>query len=227
MPGMAPQTGVAQLREAGYVLLRDALKADACQALATAFPDAPARAGGLRNAWPLVNASARGTLDALAETLLQAPAHAVRAILFDKTPQSNWTVPWHQDLSIPVRERHDVEGFGRWSLKEGIWHAQPPAAVLEGMLTLRLHLDDCDDDNAPLQVLSGSHLQGRLDEARYAALLRGRAAIVCTAKAGDVLAMRPLLLHASAKAARPARRRVLHVEYAGGALPAPLRWQAA
>jgi hypothetical protein len=224
---MAPQAGVAQLREAGHVLLRNALDANACHELAEAFPDTPARAGGLRNAWPLVNASARRALDGLAEALLRAPVHAVRAILFDKTPQSNWAVPWHQDLGIPVRERHDVEGFGGWSLKEGVWHAQPPAAVLEGMLTLRLHLDDCDDDNAPLQVLPGSHDLGRLDEARYAALLREHEAIVCTAKAGDVLAMRPLLLHASAKAARPARRRVLHVEYAGGVLPAPLRWRAA
>jgi len=227
MPGMAPRAEVAQLREAGYVLLRNALDANTCHELAAAFPDAPARAGGLRNAWPLVNASARRTLDGLAEALLQAPACAVRAILFDKTPQSNWAVPWHQDLSIPVHERREVEGFGAWSLKEGVWHARPPALVLECMLALRLHLDDCDDDNAPLQVLPGSHDLGRLHETRHAALLREREAIVCTAKTGDVLAMRPLLLHASAKAARPARRRVLHVEYASGALPAPLRWQAA
>ena len=224
---MAPPAEVAQLREAGCVLLRKVLDASACREVAEAFPDAPARAGGLRNAWPLVNVSARRALGGLADALLQTPAHAVRAILFDKTPQSNWAVPWHQDLSVPVRERHDVEGFGGWSVKEGVWHAQPPAAVLEGMLTLRLHLDDCDDDNAPLQLLPGSHLHGRLDEVRHAALLREHKMTVCTAKAGDVLAMRPLLLHASAKATHPARRRVLHVEYAGGALPAPLRWQIA
>jgi ectoine hydroxylase-related dioxygenase (phytanoyl-CoA dioxygenase family) len=216
------------LARQGFVRLPKLVDAQSRAALIEHLGSAAPRAGGLRNALRAVpDHPVRRALDALAEALLEKPAHAVRAILFDKTPQSNWAVPWHQDLSIPVCERHEVEGFGGWSLKEGVWHAQPPALVLEGMLTLRLHLDDCDDDNAPLQVLPGSHLQGRLDEARYAALLREREAIVCTAKAGDVLAMRPLLLHASAKAACPARRRVLHVEYAGGALPAPLRWQAA
>jgi ectoine hydroxylase-related dioxygenase (phytanoyl-CoA dioxygenase family) len=216
-----------QLGEAGYALLAGVLDASACAALARAFPEAPARAGGLRNALDIEAAQpARHALDPLAQTLLGSSARAVRAILFDKTPESNWAVPWHQDLSIPLRERHEVDGYAGWSRKEGVWHAQPPRAVLEQMLTLRLHLDDCGAVNAPLRVLPGSHARGRLDEAGIAACTAFGEETVCIAQAGDVLAMRPLLLHASNRAARPARRRVLHVEYAGCTLPAPLAWHA-
>jgi hypothetical protein len=64
----------------------------------------------------------------------------VRSILFDKTPEANWRVPWHQDLSICVKERHDLPSFGAWSIKEGVQHLQPPVEILSRMLTLRLHL---------------------------------------------------------------------------------------
>jgi len=194
---------------------------------ANGYPPVPARAGGLRNAWGITAAPLRERLDALARELLGKRAWAVRAIVFDKTPDSNWAVPWHQDLSIPLRERHEVDGYRAWSRKEGVWHAQPPRAVLEAMLTLRLHLDDCGADNAPLQVLPGSHAHGVLDAAHGAAWAAAGEPVTCIARAGDVLAMRPLLLHSSSKAAQPARRRVLHVEYAAIELPPPLQWRAA
>lgn len=215
----------AGLHEAGYALLQGALTQEACRALAAALPDTPARAGGQRGVPD--TASAReviDALDALAQSLLQAPVRAVRAVLFDKTPQSNWAVPWHQDLGIPVRERHECAGFRAWSMKEGIWHVQPPHVVLERMLTLRLHLDDCGSDNAPLHVLPGSHALGRLDGAAVRDRVAQGDAVACPAAAGVVLAMRPCLLHASFKAMRPRRRRVLHVEFASDELPAPLQW---
>jgi len=219
-----------QLRRDGYTLVPRVLDTAACLALAAAMPAAPPRAGGLRD--PLRNIGAHNSpalraLDALAASLLGTPTHAVRAILFDKTAASNWAVAWHQDLAIPVLERHEVAGYRNWSRKQGVWHVLPPQAVLDGMLTLRLHLDDCDAHNAPLQVLPGSHVLGRLDAERTAELVGGGGAVTCSARAGDVLAMRPGLLHASAKALRPRRRRILHVEYAAHDLPAPLRWQRA
>ncbi len=60
----------------------------------------------------------------------------VRALLFDKTPAANWKVTWHQDLTIAVRARRDVEGYGPWSSKAGIPHVQPPISVLEGGLVV-------------------------------------------------------------------------------------------
>ena len=86
----------------------------------------------------------------------------VRAILFDKTPSANWKVVWHQDLTIAVRERGVVSGFGPWSEKEGVVHVQPPIELLERMLAVRVHLDDCGADNGPVRVLPASHRVGRL-----------------------------------------------------------------
>ena len=96
-------------------------------------------------------------------------AFPVRSILFDKTPDTNWHVPWHQDLSICVEERHDTPGFSAWSVKEGVHHVQPPLALLERMLTLRLHLDDCGEGNGPLRVIPGSHREGRFTSDEIAA----------------------------------------------------------
>jgi len=217
-----------QLGSDGCVLLRGVLEAEQCSTIAAACPATPARSGGLRN--PFGPPGVRGIpwalkLADIAGGLLDTPAFAVRVILFDKTPGANWVVAWHQDLSIPVRERVDVAGYRGWSLKEGVRHVQAPQQVLDGMLTLRLHLDDCDAGSGPLLVLPGSHALGRLDPDRVQALLAGqRASTTCTARAGDVLAMRPSLLHASGKALQPRRRRVLHIEYAARDLPLPLEW---
>jgi len=223
------RTDAAAVRHAiardGYALLQGFLNAGECAGLAARLPQTAARAGGTRNVPSELHCT--DALDAAACQLMDRPAFAVRAILFDKTPQSNWAVPWHQDLAIPVHERHDLPGYRAWSLKEGVWHVQPPPAVLDAMLTLRLHLDDCTADNAPLQVVPGSHALGRIGAPATAALLEQRLAVTCAARAGDVLAMRPLLLHASAKARQPRQRRVLHVEYAAQELPAPLRWHRA
>lgn len=143
----------------------------------------------------------------------------VRGLLFDKTPESNWKVPWHQDLSIAVAARVEAPGFGPWSVKDGVVHVQPPVEVLETMITLRLHLDDCGPDNGPLRVLPGTHALGKV-----AAPPENVSEVVCCLPAGGALLMRPLLLHASSPAVAPGRRRVIHLEFASGALPGGLEW---
>lgn len=97
---------------------------------------------------------------ALIEPILGPHCFAVRGIFFDKTPDANWKVPFHQDLSIAVAEKIEVEGFGPWSEKAGTLHVQPPAGVLEKMLTIRLHLDACDAQSGALRVAPGSHRLG-------------------------------------------------------------------
>lgn len=103
----------------------------------------------------------------LVRPLLPGPVSpvAVRGIYFDKSPAANWLVPWHQDLTLALRERREVSGFGPWSVKDGIPHVQPPVALLEKMITLRLHLDDTDETNGALRVVPGSHVHGRLTAA--------------------------------------------------------------
>ena len=148
----------------------------------------------------------------------------VRAIFFDKSAGKNWLVPWHQDLMIAVRERLDAADFESWSVKEGVPHVLPPVAILERMLTLRLHLDDCDAGNGALRVIPGTHALGRIPDGDVSALRSARGETLCEMKAGDALLMRPLLLHASSRATTARPRRVLHVEFATEDLPSPLRW---
>ncbi len=160
----------------------------------------------------------------LAEGVLSADAKPVRGILFDKTPDANWKVAWHQDLSIAVKRRVEVPGFGPWSIKAGVQHVQPPVEVLEQMVTVRLHLDDCDESNGPLRVLAGSHAAGVLSDDQIATWRRTTAPMSCLCPAGGAILMRPLLLHASSSATSPRHRRVIHIEYAAGDLPDGLEW---
>jgi ectoine hydroxylase-related dioxygenase (phytanoyl-CoA dioxygenase family) len=151
-------------------------------------------------------------------------ARLVRVIAFDKTPEANWFVPWHQDRAIALAGRHDLAGFGPWTIKDGLVHAEPPVALLDAMVTLRIHLDDCTEDDGPLEVARGSHRLGRLDQTRIADAVESGEMTLCLANRGDIVAMRPLTLHRSQRARRPSRRRVLHLEYCAVSLPAPLMW---
>lgn len=148
----------------------------------------------------------------------------VRAILFDKSEATNWALGWHQDRTIAVTERVEVDGFGPWTSKQGLLHVEPPFAIIEDMVTLRVHLDPVDADNAPLLVASGSHRMGRIEERRIEAVLAECDTAVCLAERGDVWAYATPILHASARAMRPRRRRVLQIDYAAGDLPGGLEW---
>ena len=147
----------------------------------------------------------------------------VRGILFDKIPDANWRVPWHQDETIAVQERVEAEGFGPWSMKADVLHVQPPAEVLEHMVSVRLHLDNCGEENGALRVIPGSHLHGRIPEDEIQAM-RETHEFVCVVGVGGALLMRPLLLHASSPSRVPGHRRVVHLDFASVQLPNGMRW---
>ena len=165
-----------------------------------------------------------GTIRALVEPILGAHFFAVRGILFDKIPDANWKVPWHQDVTIAVQERVEVDDFGPWSMKADVLHVQPPASILENMLTVRLHLDNCGEDNGALRVLPGSHKHGKIPEQGIAGLRESLPEHVCAVGLGGALLMRPLLLHSSSPSRVPGHRRVVHLDFASVTLPAGLRW---
>jgi len=137
-----------------------------------------------------------------------------RATLFDKSAAANWLVVWHQDTALPMRAQVDAAGWGPWSTKAGIVYAHAPASALARVVALRVSLDPSTDANGPLRVLPGTHVHGLLDGAAVERLGLEVAPVSCTVGTGGVVAMRPLLLHASSKSTSDARRRVLHIEYA-------------
>ena len=173
---------------------------------------------------PEVMSLAESLLADLVRPFLSAEPVPVRGIFFDKRAETNWLVAWHQDITLALKERIEVPGWGPWSVKDGAPHVQPPVECLERMLTVRLHLDEADESNGALRVLLGTHRFGRLDAESIAKCRETHAEVLCAAKAGDVLLMRPLLLHASSRSMSECRRRVLHIEFAGFDLPEPLEW---
>ena len=168
--------------------------------------------------------AAAPTLRRFACAILGESCFAVRALFFDKTPDANWKVAWHQDLTVATQQRVDVPGYGPWTEKGGVPHVQPPVDILEQMLAIRVHLDPCGEENGPVRVIDGTHRLGRLAPEAIDQLKAQRAESLCLAAEGALLAFRPLLLHASSPAVHPGHRRVIHVEYAAGALATPLVW---
>lgn len=138
--------------------------------------------------------------------------------MFQKSADANWLVVWHQDTALPLRHRRNVSGWGPWSVKDGVVYAHAPASALSRILALRVHLDDSAPDNGPLRVLPGTHVRGVLSDDVIHELARKEAVVECTVAQGSVVAMRPLLVHASSKCHSDRKRRVLHIEYAAGSL---------
>lgn len=218
----------AQLEQHGFDLVPGIMNAAQRQELLTLL--GPVSGAGRRGllALPAVNglACSARLLDLVRPHLPAGPI-PVRAIYFDKSAGANWAVAWHQDLTLALRARTEVPGFGPWSTKDGIPHVQPPVELLEQMLTIRLHLDDADESNGALRVLPGSHRRGRLAPVHVQELRAQAPDFLCTAAAGDALLMRPLLLHASSRSTSTRHRRILHIEYAGFTLPHGLVWYEA
>ncbi len=151
-------------------------------------------------------------------------AVAVQCTAFEKSPERNWLVTLHQDLSIPVAERVAQPGLTGWSVKDGVLYVQPPRAILEQLVAVRLQLDLPSPGDGSLRVIPGSHRFGRLSD-RESAEFRERAGeIQCNVRRGAVLLMRPLLLHASSKLTAACVRRVLHFLFGPRELPMGLRW---
>jgi hypothetical protein len=156
--------------------------------------------------------------------VLQADAVAVQCTLFEKSSERNWLVPPHQDLSIPVRRKVEAPGLSGWSKKEGVLYVQPPVEVLEQLVAVRIHIDECGPEHGPLRVVPGSHRLGRVGEKDISAIREESGERECVVGRGGALVIRPLLLHASSKATAPNRRRVLHFLFGPGELPLGLEW---
>ena len=203
----------------GYELVRSVFDGQEIGTLLSHLPSV--ERGGVRSLLddPRVQNVAR---DSRLKRLIGPAFFAVRVVLFDKSPDANWALGWHQDLSIATHERREVSGFGPWTVKDGVPHTIAPASLLAEMVTLRLHLDDCGLESGPLKVRPGSHLAGRIAADQFD---HWGAEDVCVAAKGDVLIFKPLLLHASSSSTSDTHRRVLQIEFARTELPAELQWR--
>jgi ectoine hydroxylase-related dioxygenase (phytanoyl-CoA dioxygenase family) len=156
----------------------------------------------------------------------------VKSIYFDKPPRNNWNVNWHQDLTISVsnkqnmEERHPAkggtEGYKNWLPKDDYYSVQPATDILEDIVTIRIHLDDCNVQNGALRVLPKSH-----SHIQDFALLENdfdKEEVICAVKKGGILMMKPLIFHSSKRTENAASRRVIHIEFSSKELPKPLIW---
>jgi Phytanoyl-CoA dioxygenase (PhyH) len=211
----------------GAQLFAAALDESELHEIETALADLPEDQAGLRlhgigAVTPHLDSS--GAIGRVAGSALGSACRPVRAVLFDKTAANNWSLAWHQDRTIAVAERLEVDGFGPWSIKNGMHHVAPPIEILAGMVTLRLHLDAVPATNAPLLVAPGSHRRGRIAESDVAQVVAECGSFACLATRGDIWLYATPILHASEAAREPNRRRVLQVDFAAGDLPGGLRW---
>jgi ectoine hydroxylase-related dioxygenase (phytanoyl-CoA dioxygenase family) len=211
---------MSSVAQQGFEIIPDLFDREGMASVIKSLDQIPLRHGraGARNTLRIesVKELARDSrLLNLASNLLGGDATPFRATFFDKSPQANWLVVWHQDTALPVRERPDAKGWGPWSVKEGVVCAHAPADALEQVLAIRIHLDDSDEQNGSLRVLPQTHTLGVLSDDTIHDLSEKIQPVDCFVDAGGVLVMKPLLLHSSSKAkSENCHRRVLHVEYA-------------
>ena len=152
--------------------------------------------------------------------LLPEDCFLTKAIYFDKPGNSNWFVPLHQDLSISVNEKIELEGYKNWTNKRGQIGVEPPTTILENIITVRIHLDDTDEKNGALSIIPESHLRG----VKRVETLEKKSTQICAVKKGGVMLMKPLTFHSSKKSIDNRNRRVIHLEFSNQELKEPLQW---
>ncbi len=146
----------------------------------------------------------------------------VKSIYFDKPENSNWFVSYHQDLTISVDKKLDLEGFGPWTTKQNQFAVQPPLDILQDNFTIRIHLDNTNEENGALKVIPNSHLKGIYRPETIDWTVENET--TCKVKKGGVMFMKPLLLHSSGRTTNNNKRRVLHIEFSRSLLPDNLNW---
>lgn len=147
---------------------------------------------------------------------------AVKSIYFNKPGKSNWFVSYHQDLTISTERKFEVPGYGPWTVKQNQFAVQPPLHILENIYTIRIHLDDTDENNGALKVIPASHKKGIVRVSNID--LASEDEVSCNVPMGGIMIMRPLLFHSSGRTVNNKSRRVIHIEFSDETLSGQLNW---
>lgn len=171
---------------------------------------------------PETNILFNGNLKKLIREVVGGNYFIVKSIYFDKPQSSNWYVSYHQDLTISVDKKTPIDGYGPWTVKQNQFAVQPPIDILENITTIRIHLDDTDENNGALRVVPGSHIKKiyRPETINW----EKETEAVCTVPKGGAMLMKPLLLHSSSRTTNNKARRVIHIELSDKELPDGLQW---
>lgn len=219
-------SGLLNFAEHGAQRYRSAIVGDLADLTSVLKYSSPNNAGkrihGIGQLRPFL--APNGSIGAIAASVLGNMSRPVRAILFDKTAETNWSLAWHQDRTVCVRRKIDTDGFGPWTTKAGMQHVTPPFDLLKRMVTLRVHIDDVPETNAPLLIAPASHLEGRVPVERINEVVHRCGVRACIAEAGDIWLYSTPILHASEAASNPTHRRVLQLDYSADNLPNGLEW---
>ncbi|MNJ91864.1 Phytanoyl-CoA dioxygenase (PhyH) [compost metagenome] len=161
-------------------------------------------------------------LKSVISDIFGADYFAVKSIYFDKPETSNWYVAYHQDLTISVDQKIDLKEFGPWTTKQNQFAVQPPIGILENNFTIRIHLDETDEQNGALKVIEKSHRKGiyRPESIDW----KTETERICQVSKGGIMIMKPLLLHSSNRTTNNKKRRVIHIEFSNMELPGNLNW---
>jgi len=214
------------MNDSGFDIREKVISSGVCEALIgdlSSERDLRSRAGArhLMGHPAVARLAERDELLEIAHRWLGARPIPYRATLFEKSPRQNWLAVWHQDTALPLASRIESSEWGPWSTKKGVLYAHAPTWALSRIVALRIHLNASTSENGPLRVIPGSHRGGVLSDEEVSKTARERPFVECVVGQGGVLALRPLLIHASSKASGPPPRRVLHLEYADSLTLAP------
>ena len=162
------------------------------------------------------------SLKTLLKELLGDRYFVVKSIYFDKPETSNWYVSYHQDLTISVDKKLELTGFEFWTTKQNQFAVQPPLDILKNVVTVRIHLDETNENNGALKVVPKSHLKGIYRPETIDWTIESE--VSCNVSKGGIMLMKPLLLHSSGRAINNRQRRVIHIEFSNQELPTELNW---
>jgi hypothetical protein len=112
-------------RDAGFAIEENVFSATECDTLIDALsrscvPHSRAGARHLMSNSAVAAVAVDDRLLAIASHWLGSSARPFRATLFEKSSQTNWLIPWHQDTALPLEHQFDEPGWGPWSEKANV-----------------------------------------------------------------------------------------------------------